>query len=118
VPKELEIGFYIAIGLIIFFLYRKKEPKPTELKLDSFKGLSDKNKLGHIKRVDAEVVDDDEDFISSTVFMHNGQKYDALEVLKVPMGATKKEIKKAYASKLLTSPEEAKLLIKAFEKLV
>jgi len=74
---------------------------PTKLDLSGFKNKG-KNKgkaLGGVRKVYAEVVDDEPRKMADEIFMYKGKKYNAWQALGVPAGADASEIKAAFAEK-------------------
>ena len=80
-------------------LYRKKKKLPTKLDLSSFKNRSKGPSLGGVRKVQAEVVDDEPPRVSKDIFLYKGKKYNAWQALGIPAGANSSEIKAAYAAK-------------------
>ena len=120
-PAFFEYGFYISIFLVCLFLYKKKKPLPTRLDLSSFKNraesLKKNSSLGAIRKVVAEVVEDEKPESSKDVFLFKGKKYNAWQVLGLPLGAGAKEISRAYASKVQLDSKNKDLYFKAYRVL-
>lgn len=120
-PAFFEYGFYISVFLVCLFLYKKKKPLPTKLDLSSFKGATKdfkgKASLGAIRKVVAEVVDDEKPKASKDVFLFKSKKYNAWQVLSLPLGAGSKEISAAYASKVQGDSKNKDLYFKAYKVL-
>ncbi len=114
-PEELKIGFYITLALVGFFLYKKKKPRPTQLDLSSFKNRPKDKVVPGIRKVTAEVVEDNSEGVPSNVFMYKGKKYDALKTLGLPLGASSAEVKKAYAYRVQSDSVNKEVYIKAYE---
>lgn len=121
VPAFFEYGLYISVFLVFLFLYKRKKPMPTKLDLTSFKNNAEKFKkgssLGAIRKVVAEVVQDEKPKASKDIFLFNGKKYNAWQVLSLPLGANKKEIAAGYAQKLQVDPKNKDLYALAYRVL-
>lgn len=117
-PGALKLGFYIAIFLLGYFFIKRKKPRPSKLDLSGFKNQSKSKKLGAIRKVNAEVVEEAPEMDEAHIFMHRTQKFDAYRVLQIPMGAGIKDIKTAYQLRLLEQPDSIELLGKAYEALI
>lgn len=122
-PGLLKIAVYITIAIIIFFLLRKKEKKPSKLEMGLSKHRSsrvNKNALTGVRKVTAEVVDDSKKENTSEIDLirYNGNIYNVWQILKVPAGANEGELKKAYA--LLSSEKgiDKNLLHLAYKKAI
>lgn len=117
-PEAFKVGLYIAVFILGFFLFRKKKPLPSKLDLSGFKGRVKSKSLGAIRKVEAEVVDEAPEQDSPHIFRFRAEKHDAFKVLGLPMGASIKEIKRAYQLKMLESPDSIELVGKAYEVLI
>jgi len=103
----------------LLLLYRKKKKLPTKLDLSSFKKRKDGKSLGGLRKVQAEIVDErSEDFSANDVFVYRGQKYNAWQVLNVPVGANEFEIKRAFAKKTKIDSVNKELYFKALKSIV
>lgn len=98
-PPLLKYSFYITIFITLLLLYRKKKKLPSKLDLSGFKNRPKGPSLGGVKKVQAEVVEDEPREISKDIFMYKGKKYNAWQALGVPAGAGNREIKNAFAQK-------------------
>ena len=107
----LKIGFYISLVLVVIFLWKKKKKKPTKLKLEAFK--DSKTGLPGIRKVSVEVMDGD-DFVHEGIFLYQGKKFSAYEVLAVPLGASEIECKKAFAQSSKLDPKNKALYYQAY----
>jgi len=83
----------------LLLLYRKKKKLPTKLDLSSFKNKPKGPSLGGVRKVQAEVVEDEPVRVSKDIFLYKGKKYNAWQALGIPAGADNSEIKAAYAKK-------------------
>jgi len=115
----IKIGFYVCLLLIVLFVWRKKDPKPSKLKLEPFEDK--KNRLAGIKKVEAEAVNENEPdtgYKDPDVFTFGGKKFSASSVLKIPKGASSDEIKSAFAESSKFDPTNELLYFAAFKKLM
>lgn len=94
---------------------------PTKLDLTSFKNNAKSFKkgssLGAIRKVVAEVVEDEKPKASKDIFLFNGKKHNAWKVLNLPLGADKKEIAAGYAKKIQMDPKNKSLYVMAYKAL-
>ncbi len=123
VPNELKIGFIITAVLILVLLWKRRKPKPTQLDLTGFidDRMKSRKELGGVKKVVPEVVMSDGETDSTFdehVFVVGGKKYNAWNVLEVPVGGSVSEIKKAYAFKTQTDVSNQNLYFKAYDVLI
>jgi len=84
---------------------------------DNAKNFKGKASLGAIRKVVAEVVDEDEMQPSKDIFLFKGRKYNAWQVLGLPLGSSQKEIAAGYAKKAHLDPTNKSLYLKAYETL-
>lgn len=110
----LKMSFYICLALVVLFLWQKKKKKPTKLKLTAYR--DPKAGLPGIKKVSAEVVDE-EVYLHEGIFIFQGQKYLAYEVLSVPFGASAADLKRAFAQRSQLDPENKDLYFQAYQSL-
>lgn len=118
-PQMIKIGFYVCLFLIAVFLWRKKEQKPSKLKLKAYE--DEKNRLAGIKKVRAEAMEEDEfgaNYKDPDIFIFKGKKLSATAVLKIPKGSSSLEIKQAFAENAKLDPANESLYFAAFKKLL
>lgn len=108
----IKIGFYVSVFIVIVFLLRKKKPQPSKLNLEAYKDT--KNKLGAIRKVRAEVVEDERGRAHSNIFSYSGKKHNAWRVLGVPAGADYKRVQRAFSEKAKADPANKALYEKAY----
>lgn len=99
-------------------MYRKKKKLPTKLDLSGFKNRPKDTSLVGVRKVQAEVVEDEPRGLSQDVFLFNGKKYNAWQVLGIPAGAGSSEIKAAYANKAKQDDKNKDFYFKAMKTLV
>lgn len=117
----IKIGFYVCLFLIVVFLWRKKELKPSKLKLKAYKDK--KNKLSGLKKVNAEAMEDEDSLFEPQykdpdIFIFKGKKLSATAVLKIPKGSSVSEVKGAFARNSKIDPENESLYFAAYKKLM
>ncbi len=71
-----------------------------------------------IRKVVAEVVEEAPECNRTSVFTYEGERYDALKVFNLPLGASLLEIKSAYAYKVKEDLENKSFYTKAYEHLI
>ncbi len=118
-PGLLKTAVYITIGIILFFILRKKERKPSRFDMGLSKHRKsgvNKNALTGLRKVTPEVVEEGT-ALNVDLITFEGRKYSVWQVLGVPSGASEKEIKAAYANKANElSGKERELVFKAYKK--
>ncbi len=117
-PEQLKVGFYITLTLVCFLLYKKKKLRPTQLNLNGFKNRFKKKMVPGIRKVVAEVVKKAPEYHRSSIFTYQGEKYDALKVFNLPLGASLLEIKNAYVCKVKEDANHKSFYIKAYQHLI
>lgn len=115
----IKVGFYVCLFLIVVFLWKKKEQKPSKLKLKAYEDK--KNRLAGIKKVQAEAVEEDgpePEYRDPDIFIFKGKKLSATAVLKIPKGSSAGEIKLAFAKNSKIDPLNESLYFAAYKKLL
>lgn len=102
----------------MLLLYRKKKKLPTRLDLSSFKNKPKGPSLSGVRKVQAEVVDDEPIRVSKDIFLYKGKKYNAWQALGIPAGAGSLEIKAAYVHKVNQDALNKEFYFKAMKTLV
>jgi len=121
VPPFFKYGFYLTVFITLLLLFRKKKKLPTKLDLSGFKRRSDGKSLGGVRKVQAEVIDDESEFkdsVAADLFLYKGKKYNAWQALGVPAGAGLDEVKKAFAVKSNQDALNKDFYFKAMKTLV